>query len=116
MDSLEQRGTQDDQQAREPTTPLAFSSSNVCQHTTTHKQPPLPTQHKHREEMASALRVAASRAARNALARSGASPASVGMPVRCLSSAGGEYNPFTHSLDRLNTKKVSRGRRRAGRW
>jgi hypothetical protein len=73
-----------------------------------------PTQ---REEMASALRVAASRAARNALARSGASPASVGMPVRCLSSAGGEYNPFTHSLDRLNTKKVSSEReRRAGWW
>ncbi|TFJ80013.1 hypothetical protein NSK_008571 [Nannochloropsis salina CCMP1776] len=50
--------------------------------------------------------MAASRAARQAIIRVAASPASVS-PVRCLASGGGEYNPFTHSLDRLNTKKVA---------
>jgi hypothetical protein len=55
--------------------------------------------------MAATLRMAASRAARQAIIRVAASPASVS-PVRCLASGGGEYNPFTHSLDRLNTKKV----------
>jgi len=90
--------------------PLALPSRKASRyHITTFNSPPIPpTHHDHTEEMAAALRVAASRAARNVLARSGASPASVGMPVRCLSSAGGEYNPFTHSLDRLNTKKVGK--------
>lgn len=35
------------------------------------------------------------------------SPAPVSVITRHLS---GEYNPFTHSLDRLNTKKVSKER------
>lgn len=56
--------------------------------------------------MAASLRTAASRTARAAvLAGARAQPAP--LSLRCLSSAGGEYNPFTHSLDRLNTKKVT---------
>lgn len=57
--------------------------------------------------MASSLRTAASRAARALGARAAVAPAQqqgpVAVAVRCMS---GEYNPFTHSLDRLNTKKV----------
>lgn len=58
--------------------------------------------------MAASLRTAASRAAR-ALGARAAAPAQqqglVAVAARCMSGMG-EYNPFTHSLDRLNTKKV----------
>lgn len=68
--------------------------------------------------MAASLRTAASRAARALGARAAASgPAQqqgpVAVAVRCMS---GEYNPFTHSLDRLNTKKVRRGVRGWVMW
>ncbi len=56
--------------------------------------------------MAASLRTAASRAAR-ALGSRAAQPQQqqgpLAVAVRCMS---GEYNPFTHALDRLNTKKV----------
>lgn len=57
--------------------------------------------------MAASLRTAAARAAR-ALGPRAASQQQQGplaVAVRCMS---GEYNPFTHALDRLNTKKVCR--------
>ena len=57
--------------------------------------------------MAASLRTAASRAARALVGARAGAPAQqagpVAMAARCMS---GEYNPFTHALDRLNTKKV----------